>query len=156
MKVVAIPLVVLCMGAAPARAQTTADHVHDVVSWGTVGANVIGDVVHTLQSPDKSCVAKREAFNVGVAVGVSELLKAVIHERRPDGSDWKSFPSEHTAIAWASAGWSVTFGYSFASGTGVERVTAHKHHWWDAAAGAALGEGARLLGPTIFRCGGTT
>lgn len=84
-----------------------------------------------------------------VAAAASFLLKDLVHEERPDGSDAKSFPSAHTAAAFALAGnlskdhpkqkWLY---YGFATLVGWSRVELDKHHWGDVAAGAALGYAA--------------
>lgn len=87
------------------------------------------------------------ALSVGVANGVAQGFKAVIHERRPDRSDNKSFPSGHATLAFASAttlhrryGWKVGLpAYAVATLTGVARHEANKHFWHDVGAGAALG-----------------
>ena len=91
--------------------------------------------------------AREAAYSLGTAEAVSLLGKAVIHEERPDHSDNNSFPSGHSAIAFASAttmykryGWEVGMpAYALATLTASARVAAKKHHWYDAAAGAAMG-----------------
>jgi len=135
-----------------ARAQTTTQRAADIASWGTVSTNAALQTLAALRGPSPSCAVKQEAVAVGVAVGVSELLKALIRKQRPDGSDFKSFPSEHTAIAFATSGYSVAFGYSLAIGTAAGRVTAKKHDGWDVSAGAAIGEGGQWLGRALFHC----
>lgn len=52
--------------------------------------------------------------SMGVAAGTSYGLKEIFPERRPDGSDNKSFPSGHASISFAAAatlqnryGWKV-------------------------------------------------
>lgn len=150
--VIALALLVPTIASAQSVDPTTVQTTNNVVSYGTVSANVGMDLLNVLTSPDKSCTAKREAFKVGLAIGISEALKAVIHRQRPDGSDFKDFPSEHTAIAFASSGWSVSWGYSLAIGTGVERRTANKHDWTGILGGAAVGYGSKYLGDRFFHC----
>lgn len=145
-----VPTLAHAQAAPPAP--TTAQTVNNAASYGTVGANVLMDVLHDLQAPDTSCALKQEAMKVGLAIGISEVLKLVIHRQRPDLSDYKDFPSEHTAIAFASSGWSVSWGYSLAIGTGVERHTAGKHDWVGVLGGVAVGEGSKWLGAKIFPC----
>lgn len=96
---------------------------------------------------------KQLTLSMVSTVGAAEVLKASVHSVRPDGSDNKSFPSEHTAVAFAAVRFmDKRYGaemapytpwlYMAASLTGVARVEARKHHWGDVAAGAALGWGA--------------
>lgn len=88
-----------------------------------------------------------------VAGGVSYGLKELIHERRPDGSDDKSFPSGHAAISFAAAatlenryGWKVGIpAFALASFVGAARVEARKHHWYDVVAGGAIGSASGFL-----------
>ncbi len=76
------------------------------------------------------------ACRTGLAAGASMGLKALIDRPRPDGSDHKSFPSQHTAQAFAAAqGWS----YSLAVTTGWGRMAAGKHYLTDVLAGAGIG-----------------
>ncbi|GMQ46104.1 phosphatase PAP2 family protein [Vibrio sp. 10N] len=86
-------------------------------------------------------------LSVGSASAIGLIGKHTIDAPRPDGSDNKSFPSNHTANAFASAttlyirqGWQVGLpAYGVAAMVGVGRVQADKHYWRDVAAGAALG-----------------
>ena len=73
-------------------------------------------------------------------------LKQVVRERRPDGSDWKSFPSDQSALAFAPAaylwdryGWEYGLpAYATAGFVGYARVASDRHHWWDVAASAGI------------------
>ena len=87
---------------------------------------------------------------MAVTLIASEALKAVIHERRPDGSSNDSFPSAHSALAFAAASYFdvrygaenkalVPFVYGAAALTAVSRVEAKKHYFGDVAAGALIG-----------------
>ena len=69
---------------------------------------------------------------------------------RPDGTDNRSFPSGHTAIAFSGATvlhkefgktspWISVAGYAVATITAVDRVRRNRHHWEDVATGAAIG-----------------
>ena len=94
--------------------------------------------------------------SMGVAYVGKTALKGIIKEERPDHSDNKSFPSGHAAIAFAAARsidkefrkesiWIPIASYAAATAIGIERVTSDRHHWYDVAAGAALGYGAAEL-----------
>lgn len=97
---------------------------------------------------------KQLALSGASTVAASELLKGMVHVQRPDGSDNKSFPSAHTAVAFTAvayldrrygaqlAPWQMAGAYGLAALTGVARVQANKHRWADVAAGAALGYGS--------------
>jgi membrane-associated phospholipid phosphatase len=99
---------------------------------------------------------KQLTLSMVTTVGTAELLKRTVHEMRPDGSDNKSFPSGHTAVAFAAVRFmDKRYGeqmapytpwlYVAAGMTGVARVEANKHHWRDVLAGGALGWGASQL-----------
>lgn len=88
-----------------------------------------------------------------VAGGIAFGLKQVIHARRPDGSSNDSFPSGHTATAFAAAstlhrryGWEAGLPATLAAAfVGLARVKADRHHWYDVVAGAAIGEASGML-----------
>jgi membrane-associated phospholipid phosphatase len=75
---------------------------------------------------------------------------------RPDGSAYNSFPSGHTATAFANAEfmrmeykdvspWYGIAGYAVATGTGLLRMYNNKHWFNDVVAGAGFGiAGTRL------------
>jgi membrane-associated phospholipid phosphatase len=85
-------------------------------------------------------------------------IKEVVRRSRPEGSGL-SFPSGHTAAAFASAtvlqqhfGWKVGIpAYAVASYVATSRVETGKHYWSDVAFAAALGVAA---GRTISVGGG--
>ena len=87
------------------------------------------------------------------AGGTTLILKELIHERRPDGSDAKSFPSGHTSVSFAAAatlekryGWQAGLpALAVASFVGLARVQADKHYVHDVLAGAAIGGISGLL-----------
>jgi membrane-associated phospholipid phosphatase len=82
-------------------------------------------------------------------VGTAYALKNLVRERRPDGSDFESFPSDTMALAascssflWARYGWQ--YGLPTLAATafvGYSRVEAQEHHWYDVAASEALSIG---------------
>lgn len=78
---------------------------------------------------------------------VVQGVKLVTQRERPDGSNSHSFPSGHTASAFATAsvlnrhlGWKVGLpAYSYATFVGISRMAANKHHMSDVIMGAAVG-----------------
>lgn len=76
--------------------------------------------------------------------------KKIAHQLRPDGSNYNSFPSGHTAEAFASAEfmrqeykdvspWYGVAGYAMAATTGYLRMYNQKHWFSDVIAGAGVG-----------------
>ena len=80
----------------------------------------------------------------------TQLLKSAVSELRPDGSDHRSFPSGHTAQAFATATflseeykerlpWMPYAAYTLAGSTGILRIANNKHYIGDVLFGAGLG-----------------
>ncbi|NOT64886.1 MAG: phosphatase PAP2 family protein [Methylotenera sp.] len=128
--------------AANAASDKTWADISDVGVYTLVGSALILPAVR-----DDWTGVRQAVYSMGAAEGVSLLGKAVVHERRPDNSDNNSFPSGHSAVAFASAttiyrryGWEIGLpAYALATLTASARVAANKHHWYDAVAGAAIG-----------------
>ena len=88
-------------------------------------------------------------LGLGVTAAATAGLKSAFPEERPDQSDNKSFPSGHTSISFAAAGYlQKRYGWQWglpatlaAAVVGVSRVESKDHHWYDVVAGAVLGEG---------------
>jgi len=95
----------------------------------------------------------------GLTVGTSLALKQVVRERRPDRSDFSSFPSNTTALAasgssylWGRYGWE--YGLPALAATefvAYSRVQAKQHHWYDTLASSAIGAGYASIVTTRFR-----
>ena len=77
-------------------------------------------------------------------------VKKISHQLRPDNSNYNSFPSGHTAEAFASAEfmrqeykdispWYGVAGYTMAIATGYLRMYNNKHWFGDVVAGAGVG-----------------
>lgn len=119
----------------------------DWVSTGLVGVNVAGDTIGAWRADDRRHAFLGLACRDAIAIGVSEVVKRLVHRTRPDGSDRMSMPSEHTALAVATGGWSVGFGYTIAIGAGELRGAANKHHVSDIGVGFGVGLVARKVCP---------
>lgn len=86
-------------------------------------------------------------FSVGTATGIGLVGKTLIDAERPDKSNDDSFPSNHSAGAFAAAttlhkryGWQYGLpAYSVATLVAVGRVKADKHYTKDVIAGALIG-----------------
>ncbi len=94
-----------------------------------------------------------------LTVGTAFALKQIVKERRPNGSDYKSFPSDTTAIAasgssflWARYGWQ--YGLPAAGLTefvAYSRIQAHQHRWYDTLASSAIAAGYSAVLVTPFK-----
>ena len=92
-------------------------------------------------------LAKDLAVALTATSGAVWILKYTTHRERPDGSNHYSFPSGHTAVAFAAAsvidkrygglaGWGS---YAAAALAGEARVADNHHYFSDVVAGAVLG-----------------
>jgi membrane-associated phospholipid phosphatase len=102
--------------------------------------------------------AKQLTAATVLTVGTVYVLKHFIKERRPDYSDYKSFPSDTSALAsapaaflWQRYGWEYGLP-AFAASTFVSysRVHAKKHHFWDVLASTAISIGYNEMITTRF------
>jgi membrane-associated phospholipid phosphatase len=96
---------------------------------------------------DRTMIYGLSSLMMGIAVNVTKNLTGEI---RPDGSNNLSFPSGHTATAFASAEflrqeykdvsvWYGIAGYAAATATGYLRISNNKHWVGDVVAGAGVG-----------------
>ncbi|WP_407488716.1 phosphatase PAP2 family protein [Elizabethkingia anophelis] len=102
--------------------------------------------------------------SLAITTAIVTPVKHLVKEERPDQSNNLSFPSGHTAIAFATAHfifreykdtnfWIAISGYPIAAFTGIYRMVNNKHWLGDIMAGAGVGilstELAYWLFPTI-------
>jgi len=138
-------LFALLVAASPAASALSDNSWQDISNIGAYGLVGTALVLPSLREDWQGL--RQAAYSIGSAAVISQLGKAVVDEERPDGSGNDSFPSGHTANAFASAttlhrryGWQTGVpAYAVATLTGVARERARKHHWYDVAAGAAIG-----------------
>ncbi len=135
----------LTVGISPAAIAISDNSWEDISDVGVI--SLISTAL-ILPASRKDWVGLRQAaYSIGTATGVTLLGKTLVDEERPDNSDDDSFPSGHTANAFASAttlyrryGWQTGLpAYAVATLTGVARERARQHHWYDVVAGAAIG-----------------
>lgn len=96
---------------------------------------------------------KEGIFTAAATAGVTLIMKYSIKETRPDFSNTHSFPSGHSAVTFAAAtyigrryGWKWSIpAYALSTYTAWGRVYGKKHHWWDVAAGAAIGAASAMI-----------
>ncbi len=116
--------------------------ISDIGAYGLVGA-----ALATPAYKEDWQGFRQAAYSIATASAVGLVGKVTIDAERPDKSGNDSFPSNHTANAFASAttlniryGWQVGLpAYGVATLVGVGRVQADKHYWQDVAVGAAIG-----------------
>lgn len=101
------------------------------------------------------------AISTTVMGGTISTMKGSVHRLRPDGSAFNSFPSGHTATAFAAAEflkqeykeispWYGYAGYTVAIATGTLRMYNNKHWFSDVVAGAGIGIVSTKLSYLIY------
>jgi membrane-associated phospholipid phosphatase len=126
----------------PVEHRRTAEILSNVTLYTTVGI----DAWQSWQAEDRTSAFVKQGVRVGLTEGIVYLTKRIAHRTRPcapacgiDHAD-TSFPSGHTALAFASIGRRhVAFTVPMAAGTGALRVASGKHWATDIAAGALMG-----------------
>lgn len=143
----AIALGLLCLTAGlPAFAETAVERAGDV---GAIALPITAGLAALGHRDGSGVVECAEA--VGSTLAVVYALKFTVNRQRPDGGT-QSFPSGHTAAAFAGAGflqrrYGWAYGapaYAVAAFVGYSRVRARRHWTSDVLAGAAIGVGANL------------
>lgn len=102
-------------------------------------------------------MAVSQGLAAAIMAGTAGGLKAAVCSPRPDGTDSRSFPSGHSAIAFmgatatayemgATSPWYPFGAYLLASAVAAERVADRHHYPSDVAAGAGIGILSTQLG----------
>ena len=94
-----------------------------------------------------------------LTVGTAFALKNIIRERRPNGSDYHSFPSDTTALAasgssflWGRYGWEYGLpATALTQFVSYSRIQAHQHRWYDTLASSAIAAGYSYALTTPFK-----
>jgi len=94
-----------------------------------------------------------------LTLGTVYGLNHVVREKRPDGSDWHSFPSNTTALAasgssflWGRYGWQFGLpAFAMTEFVSYSRIQAKQHHWYDTVASSAIAAGYGYVITTPFR-----
>jgi membrane-associated phospholipid phosphatase len=98
-----------------------------------------------------------------LTVGTAYALKNIVREERPNGADFRSFPSGTTALSssgssflWGRYGWEYGLpAFALSQFVSYSRIQARQHHWYDtlASSGIAAGYGYILTTPFKKRFG---
>lgn len=94
-----------------------------------------------------------------LTVGTAYALKNLVRERRPNGTDYQSFPSGTTAVSaagssflWGRYGWEYGLPAFMATEfVSYTRVRAKEHHWYDTLASSAIAAGYGFIVTTPFK-----
>lgn len=146
-------MLILLVSGTPCHAQYKRYHgdgVDNVLQFTPLAASVVLKAAGVQGRSTWQEYACKAGASLVLYAGTTYLLKHTVHEMRPDGTDNRSFPSGHTALAFCGATvlhkeygsvspWISVAGYAAATATAVDRVRRNRHHWGDVAAGAAIG-----------------
>lgn len=130
-----------------AEALRSADHAQaaDRISTAMVAGQLTIETLLAARTADPRRALLREGIAVGLTVGIAEITKRAVRRTRPDGSDRRSFFSEHTALAFTpvglgdAGGWAYSVQVPVAVSAGGLRMTANKHWATDVLTGAGVG-----------------
>ncbi len=113
----------------------------DVASYATLATVMALDFKASWEDRNNRAHAVQMfAVRAFVTWGWAEIAKGLAARTRPDGSDAKSFYSQHTAHAFSTLGGPrVSFAIPLAVGTGGLRIAASKHYLTDVLVGAGVG-----------------
>jgi len=96
-----------------------------------------------------------------ISTNTSDYLKGAVHRLRPNGSNYRSFPSGHSSMAFMTAEffhqeygdrsiWYSVAGYAAATATGTLRLYNGAHWFSDVVAGAGIGIASTRISYLIY------
>jgi len=150
-------LLILLLPAGFAPQTVSADTLESVGTGVAIALPVVAGGI-TMYKHDRMGSAQLVAETL-LTVGTAYGLKQIVRERRPDGSDYQSFPSDTTALAasgssflWGRYGWQYGLpAFALTQFVSFTRVNARKHHWYDTMASSALAAGYGYIVTTPFQ-----
>lgn len=124
----------------------------------SIGTWAIGRVMH---KPKMSHLGMDLLRAQAVTAMLVQPIKFATHRERPDGNDYRSFPSGHAAVTFATAtvierhlGWKKSvLAYAIASYVSASRLHDNRHYLSDVVFGAAVGS---IAGRTVTEHGRNT
>ncbi len=106
----------------------------------TVAASLAADTWYSWKSPNRRAAFMCQGIRDGVIIGVTEIVKRLVHRERPNGIDAFSFWSEHTALtASATGGYGIGFVLPMTLGTAAGRIAGADHWASDTVVGGTFG-----------------
>lgn len=106
----------------------------------TVAASLAADTWYSWKQPNRRAAFTCQGIRDGVIIGVTEIVKRLVHRTRPNGADTLSFFSEHTALtAGATGGYGIGFVLPITFGTAAGRISGGDHWASDTLVGGAFG-----------------
>ncbi|MHB9038669.1 MAG: phosphatase PAP2 family protein [Armatimonadota bacterium] len=138
---VSVSLVLLCLGCVRCSGSTAS------VTSDLTGPMILAGELTLLggghMGKEKAIDGAKALFATGI---VTEALKVTVREKRPNSDSTDSFPSAHTAGAFAMATVLSDYrpsckwlAYGAAAAVGWSRVEEDQHRWRDVIAGALIG-----------------
>ncbi len=137
-----VVILILCLGSVRARA----DRFADAATRSLGPLVVLGEVSLLSDGQAGKSEALQGAKALAVTAVLTEAMKRIVREKRPNSNELTSFPSGHASIAFAMATVVADYqpeykwlAYGAATTISWSRVKVEAHHWQDVVAGAALG-----------------
>lgn len=147
-----IILLALALAATPARAQEPTPFrwpshaaIPSRISDGLVASQILAETVHNFRADDRWRALRCQGARTLIGLAANEGLKRIFRRDRPNHVDHKSFPSMHSMLGAANAGWKPEIGASITVGIGWGRMASGWHYGTDVLAGVGLGLAARQI-----------